>query len=192
MLDWRTATWSIGVASSLKIIAGGFAAGLLGLPTAAPAQDVPISGFRECGTLSQEAARLTCFDRALAAAERLASTQRRDRKDEFGLSERQVELEERRDKAAEQRERKTEARAVPEREAAPVAITAKLGELFTDGAGRRIFLLENGQLWRQTSNSNFAGRIRAGDTVKIERGTLSGYRLTVPKQAGFFGVRRVR
>ena len=71
-------------------------------------------------------------------------------------------------------------------------VRSAISEVLSDGRGRRIFLLANDQLWRETSNSNHRGRVKAGTEVVIEKGFLSGYRLKLAGESGFVGVSRVR
>lgn len=163
----------------------------------ASAQSSAIDPFRQCAAIAVDAARLACFDRALQAAETAIARARQRTHEDFGLTEVQRERLNREQSAAEQARAERDGRAVPgapkpEPEAEPARVTARVSEIFRDASGRRIFLLENGQLWRQQANSSFRGEISNGETVTIERGTLAGFRLTIDGRPGFVGVRRVR
>lgn len=170
---------------------GAILGGLIAWPSAADAQTTRIEPFRACSETPDAGERLACFENALAAAEQ-ALTAREDGRSErtkadFGLSERQIVDREQRDRAEPTQTAETE-RNEPE----PERVIATVADLFTDGRRRRVFLLDNGQLWRETSHSNYRGQIEEGSRVTIEEGLLSGYRLTVEGGAGFFGVRRIR
>ncbi len=157
-----------------------------GFAGAAQAQPAAIEPFRQCAAITDNAERLACFDRAVLTANQLVTRERQRSREDFGRTDFQREQLARQ----EQTEAREQGRPVIS-EPEPVSSTAKLKEMLRDAAGRRIFLLENGQLWRETANSSLRGSVRSGETVKIERGSLSGFRLTVTGRAGFVGVRRV-
>lgn len=71
------------------------------------------------------------------------------------------------------------------------SITSRIQEIFIDARKQPLFLLENGQMWRQTDGMPLVGA-RTGMDVEIGRGALSSYRMTVPKTKRTISVRRVR
>ena len=77
----------------------------------------------------------------------------------------------------------------PEGEIQEVATTVT--EVLTNASGQGVFLLENGQLWKQVDT---AGRppVRVGDAVKLTRAPLGGYKLNFLKQKRWALVKRVR
>lgn len=169
---------------------------LIAAPVYADDDDETLKRFRECGSLSDDAARLSCFDAALssaAAAQQAHQEQRRRRTvEDFGLSATQVE--ERYERALRRAEQSGGSAddvaelAPPE----PQEVTSPVAELLTGGSRRRVFLLENGQIWREGSNSSLRGRIRIGSNATISRGGIGGYRLRVEGRTGFVSVIRVR
>jgi hypothetical protein len=161
-------------------------AALLLAPAPGAAQEVDIGPFRRCAASTAPLERLACFDEALRAAEGgvASATSRRDQS--FGLSSQQAE---RKPQSTRPADPVTSPAGAQEDVA---AISGTIASVSPDENGRNLFRLENGQLWRQTSNSSFRGDLRAGDVVLIRKGSVAGYRLTVPGRAGFIGVRRVR
>ena len=158
-------------------------------PGCAFAQDA----YDACAAMADDAARLRCFDETHAAqkaqsASRAAEDAAR-REAEFGLT-------------ATQRERRAESEAEQGRaadtageaaaEAEEDTVHSVVAEVFSDAARRPVILLENGQVWRGTSNSNFRRRVRAGWEAEITRSWTGGYRMTFEGQSGYLGVARVR
>ncbi|WP_299321995.1 hypothetical protein [Parasphingopyxis sp.] len=168
----------------------------LASPAHADDGEEALEPFRECGTITEGPARLACFDAALAGADAAleARQERRRRRtvEDFGLSATQIE--ERYDREVERaRESGGDAEDVadlapPE----PTEVTSNIVETFTDSTRRRVFLLENGQMWREGSNSSLRGRIRVGSSATISRGGIGGYRLRVEGRTGFISVSRIR
>lgn len=158
------------------------AVSLAGASFAAAAQTPSIADFSACGQIGDDDDRLECFDRTL---ERLApsaiAAEPRDPEEDFGLS------------AAQREER--DRRAAPaeaQRSAELQEVSGIVEQAFVTRNRKRAVLLDNGQLWLETSNSSLRGDIREGASVTIRRGKLSGFRLRVDGRTGFVGVRRVR
>ena len=150
------------------------------LPSAAmAADDDEIAPFDRCGAIADAAQRLACFDAALAAARERAGKRQRRAAEEFGLS------------APQRADRRPEP-AAPQATAEPERVDSTLQEVFTDGAGKNVFLLANGQVWRETSGSTYKGIIRSGWAVEVTKGGVGGFRLRFPKRTGMFAVARVR
>ncbi|MBC2776123.1 hypothetical protein [Parasphingopyxis marina] len=167
-------------------------------PALADDDDEALEPFRACGTLTDNTARLACFDQALAGAataqaERQARRQRR-RAEDFGLS--AIQIEERYDREIERAERSGDADALAAAEALepaePEEVTSPITETLVDSTRRRVFLLENGQIWREGNNSSLRGRIRVGSIATVSRGGLGGFRLRVEGRTGFISVSRIR
>lgn len=163
---------------------------LLGLPAlllaASPAasadSDKWLGSIQKCRSVADDIHRLKCYDelaRGIEASATEAKAERSERSaDEFGLS--TAELEKR-------------AAATPDSSDDIVtSISSAIVELFTDAAHRRVFLLANGQVWRETSNSSMKSLLRTDDVVEIKRGGIGGFRLTSKGRSGFIGVSRVR
>jgi hypothetical protein len=60
-------------------------------------------------------------------------------------------------------------------------IETSVTELLTNASGQWLFLLENGQLWKQADTSRVP-HVRVGDRVKVTRAGLGGYHLNFLKQ----------
>lgn len=165
-------------------------------PAHADDEEEALEPFRACGSITEGPARLACFDAALAGADaaQQARQERRRRRtvEDFGLSATQIE--ERYESELRRAERSGGSAddvaelAPPE----PQEVTSTITETFTDGTQRRVFLLENGQIWREGNNSSLRGRIRIGSTATVSRGGIGGYRLRVEGRTGFISVTRVR
>lgn len=177
--------------------AAGLMAGiaLIGFAGAARADDEEeaLEPFRACAAIAVAADRLACFDAALANADTLLA-QRRERRhrrtvEDFGLSATQIEAREDRQRERAGADNDGPGNYAPE----PVQITSPIAEVFTDAARSRIFLLENGQIWRQAGNTTLRGLIRPGGIATISEGSFGGgYRLRIEGRTGFVGVVRVR
>ncbi len=165
-------------------------------PAYADETDEALDPFRECGTLTEGPARLACFDAALAGADAAQQSRRerrnRRRAEDFGLS--AIQIEERYEREVSRAEQSGGSAedvaelAPPE----PEEVTSAITETFTDATRRRVFLLENGQIWREGSNSSLRGRIRLGSIATISRGGVGGFRLRVEGRTGFMSVNRIR
>lgn len=70
-------------------------------------------------------------------------------------------------------------------------IESGLAEILVNQSGLGVFLLENGQLWRQV-DTNRRPNIRVGDRVTVTRAPLGGFHLNFLKQKKWVLVKRVR
>ena len=59
----------------------------------------------------------------------------------------------------------------------PPELTAHLASVSRNSAGRAVFTLDNGQVWRQ-SETRASFEARAGDAVKISRGAMGSFWLS--------------
>jgi hypothetical protein len=149
--------------------------------------DPLVEPFRACGKITDNTARLTCFDQALQT-----------------LDQRQVVVQEaaREQAEADYGRKKFEASASSGNEkgeiraAAPAAVDelkSKIAEVFVQNVnGRHMIVLENGQMWRETSVSSFRGTLRPGMEATISEGSIGGYRMKFEGKSGFLGVARVK
>lgn len=154
---------------------------------AARGQPAALGPFVECAAKVDDAERLACYDAAAAAlsaearavaerrerarralAEERAAAEAKARADRFGSEGLRIGGEERLDR-----------------------LSAALAETFSDRGGRLLFLLDNGQMWRQTEGLALPP-LRAGDRVEIRRGALGGYLLSVPRVKRTVAVVRMR
>ncbi len=73
----------------------------------------------------------------------------------------------------------------------PSMIQSRITDYRKDASGRFVFLLENGQIWRETSASNLRKAGRPGP-VRIEPGALGSQSLYVEGWSGVGKVERIR
>lgn len=69
-------------------------------------------------------------------------------------------------------------------------IEASISEVLSDAGGKAIFVLDNGQIWRQVDGFNTQARV--GSKVIVKRGSLGSYRLVVPGSNRYAQVVRMR
>ncbi|PLK25213.1 hypothetical protein C0V72_02670 [Porphyrobacter sp. TH134] len=190
--------------------------GLLLSAAGAGAQTPRESIYAACAQMTDDRERLACFDRTYASetaviAER-AETERRVEAEAFGLTPKQ--LREREDRAKANPLPVTSSALAsaavpvgapaPAPSSPPVAATAAadtandtkvisvVAEVLTDGLGNHVIILENGQMWRSTSNKSFRGRVKAGWKAEINKIWSGGFRMTFADKTGFLGVTRMR
>lgn len=162
------------------------AAILAALPaTAAAAQDPPAAQQRpelfealvRCRAITEDVARLQCFD--AAAANLQQATERRD----LVIVDRQQVRESR---------RRLFGLPIPnlgdifgggdDEEDEVSSIESNVASAHQVGYGRWVVRLEDGSTWAQTDNSPLASRPRTGQPVRVERGALGSYRMRVNNQ----------
>lgn len=131
-----------------------------------------------CKAVADPAERLACFDRTVGAMATARDTQdlviadratiNATRQEQFGLA----------DKPA-------EANGEP--------LQAKIAAVtFNAANGTALLTLDNGQVWRTTSNGTLTSRLRADQTVTITASGLFGFRLRIDGRTGFQGVARIK
>ena len=122
---------------------------MLVLPVAAAGQDTPavVTAVYQCRTLSDDAARLACFDKAAAALEQAQNT----RALVFGDED-----------------------AFPRFEGAE--LKSKIETVSASQAGRYVITLADGTRWLQTEWTRFMFDPKAGDSIVIRRGVTGTYR----------------
>ena len=180
------------------------------LATAAPAAAQSATDLMECITIARDADRLACYDAAVAKvspqaralSEQRAKETARIAAEEAAAAEAAAKAKAEADAAARAAEAKAEfgaegvtSKKVSERtKPDPDEITkldATLTEILTNREGKYVFLLDNGQLWRQVSTE--AGlNIRAGDAVVVEKSTMGGYRINFTRIKRWILVKRLR
>jgi hypothetical protein len=175
---------------------------LLLLATPALAQSP--AAMMACVKITSDTERLACFDKAMASAspEARAASEKR-------AAEAAVVAAAAAKAKAEADAAKAEADVIAQRDAfgaeavasrptrfEPPAgelqeIETSVTELLTNASGQWLFLLENGQLWKQADTSRVP-HVRIGDRVKVTRAALGGYHLNFLKQKSWVLVKRVR
>jgi hypothetical protein len=180
---------------------------LLAAPVAAA--ELPAEVLR-CAAVARDAERLACYDAAIAAAspEIRAIAEQRARESARIAAEEKAAAEaaakaKAEQAAAERARRKKEdfgAEAIASRgdevRAANAAeeiqeIEAGIVEVLTNRAQLGVFVLDNGQIWRQVDTQSLPN-IRAGDRVRVTRTSLGGYNIVLLKQKRRLLVRRMR
>ena len=159
------------------------ALGIASAPAPALADDDLLRPFQKCREIQDSARRLECYDAAVATSEALAKQlgerQKARRAEDFGLRSDQIIA---RDAVTNEVSESTEVSSV----------SSEIMEIWTDSSRRRVFMLANGQVWRETSNSTVRGVLRPDAAVEIKRGGIGGYRMTIKDRYGFIGVSRVK
>ncbi len=137
----------------------------------------------QCKSVTDDQARLRCFDAAADALQRARSSGsvvvvdredvRRTRRSLFGFS-------------------------VPKlpfftgdssQEEEPQEVMAKIRSVRSLGYGKWLFDLDSAGTWQTTEPSNYAGTPRPGDAVKIRKAALGSYFITVGKRRAVKGLR---
>ena len=70
-------------------------------------------------------------------------------------------------------------------------IETGISEMLTNPSGLAVFLLENGQLWKQADTSRLPN-VRVGDRVTLNRAGFGGYHLNFVKQKLWVLVKRMK
>ncbi len=142
----------------------------LAAPAAAQDEEDP---YAACAALAGDTERLACFD-ATYAEQQVVRAEAEAREEEL--------IEEsfgRRDED-EQIERDD------------VTVTATVSELLRGSRNSQVILLDNGQLWRETTGSTMRNRMREGWSVTISRHWSGAYEMRVDGRSGYLRVTRVR
>ena len=152
------------------------------VPAAVSAQSVGNAALVACSAKVSDAERLACYDglvRGISSEARgVAEKREADRKAQAALA--AAEAEKARAAAAAQAEaakRDSFGKAQTDEERIdelPVAIN----EVMRDKLGRAVFLLDNGQMWRQTEAYPLPP-LREGVKATLKRGTLGSYRIKI-------------
>lgn len=180
---------------SIAIMAGLAAAGAAFLSGAQASEDY-ITACREAHVNPDD--RIACLEDAIAqltGAERVASAL----KDENATQPPAAEIEAPTGFGAEQvaaredRQRERNGENTP-KDKEDERLLARVTEYAVAADGSYILFLENGHVWRQTGKAN--GRLRLYPrkeyTVKIKKGALSGYRVTINEVKRTFAAERVK
>lgn len=159
---------------------------------AAPAAAQSQQDLLKCARIVNAAERVQCYDRVVAqfsaeAKRVVAETETAAKK----LAEEEAAAAQVRAEAERRARFGTEGLGTDASGERTQQIEATITEGFTDREGRVVFLLENGQIWRQTDGP-FRGPVRPGTAVTIKRGTLGNYMLTFAGQNRSVPVRRIR
>ncbi len=180
---------------------------LLALVAAPAAAQMPAK-LLDCAAIARDADRLACYDAAVAdsSSEARAASERRAREsariaaEEAAVAAAAAKQKAEADAIAEAAARKEAfgAEAVasrPERFQAPPGqiqqIDAVVTEVLTNRSGLGVFLLDNGQIWRQADTDSLPN-VRTGEKVTIKRALLGGYDMTFERSHRTVLVKRSR
>lgn len=158
---------------------------LLASPSLAAApEEAVLRPFEECAKIGGSDERLQCYDAAVQRARSIAETniasREVQRKEEFGLSAPRRETEEAPERANGLEDGLTE-------------INAAITETYSDARrGSRLFILENGQIWQESSRGTLGRTPKAGSIAIIRKGGFGGYQLRVKDRNGFTYVKRLK
>jgi hypothetical protein len=184
-------------------------AAVLLLLAAAPALAQKPADILACAAIARDAERLACYDAAVAdsspqaraAAEARARESARIAAEEAAVAAAAAKAKAEADAAARavaQRESfgrenvaaHSEERFKPD-ENVLQEIESTIVDVLKNTSGLDVYLLENGQMWRQADTGG-TPPVRAGDKVKVSRAALGGYHLTFLKQKRRVLVKRMR
>ncbi|HBR85044.1 MAG TPA: hypothetical protein DD861_12820 [Erythrobacter sp.] len=167
----------------IKVAIGSvLAAGYIGTPITLHADEADyLRVLENCTDIQDGPDRLACFDRVVSELRESVAERRTE---EFGFSD--YELAQRKDRVENAGD-----------ETAPVdggdeAYSAVVIEFARNAIGKRVVILDNGQVWRETNPSTMRGNVRGGSTVTIERSFGGAFRLSVDGKRGFLTIERVR
>jgi hypothetical protein len=156
----------------------------------ASAQDAPdrpaiLSKLFDCGAITAESERLSCYDRQVAALKEAEQKRdvvvvdraeiRRTRRSLFGLTLPRLKLFGGDDSDADQPEFST--------------VETTLTDARQSG-GRWVFTLADGALWTQADSTELARTPRAGQAIRIRKGAMGSYLANIDKQVAI-RVRRI-
>jgi len=174
-----------------------FRAGILGLllaigsvvaapaALATPTED----GLVDCAREANNAKRLKCYDGIVASLSVAAKAATAEREAAMAvLAAEQAKADEAAKTAAFGAERLNRGVVPP---GTITRVDAKVAEFMTSADGMAVFLLDNGQLWRQTTGLALPA-VRSGDVVIITAGKIGSFQLELVRQRRAFNVKRIR
>ena len=155
--------------------------------TPALAQDAEESAYAPCAEIADDMQRLACFDATYAREGEIlaqkAEARRQETVENFGLSTLQIQ-------AREEAERGPD--AVTELDEEGRIIATVVGVFVNDRSGKRIFQLDNGQIWAEAQVSRMRRNPREGQEVTISKASFGRYQLRIDGRRGVVDVRRMR
>lgn len=159
--------------------------GMFAVPAAAQSADALLT----CARIARDADRLACFDAEVAkvsAEARAISDARRAESARIAAAEAAAEAKARREAFG--------GEAIGKQRVDPEEIKqveTSVTEILSNASGLGVYVLANGQIWRQVDTAN-TPRARAGEAVVLTRAPLGGYRLTFPRTKRWVSVRRMK
>jgi hypothetical protein len=155
-----------------------------------------LDALKACARISNESARLNCYDSAVVSIDAGLAAEITARKQEMLARQ----ADEKRIAEAKTAQNKIDSfgasnlppRQQPEtRVEIPNILDAKIDVVSYDPYDNVVALLDNGQTWVQTESQSLP-RIRPGDAVQIKRGALGSYRMVIVRMNRAFPVKRRR
>jgi|GEM_PF-3212609 len=154
---------------------------------AASAQDSEnsLKNLLACDKIKKASEKLECFNAIVELLKQdqgsssLGSNNRNSR-DNFGFN--QAEIEKRENKARSKRGLAKKA---------PAEKTFTIARRWKDPVGKQVFLLENGQVWKETDGSRMPNN-RKSKTIRIKKAWSGGYRAYFEGKTGFGRIKRIR
>lgn len=203
---WRTS--NVALDEGLAVAVGRYLSPLsllltLGVSAPVLAQDSLPRVMLDCAREANDARRLACYDNAVAAVSAEAAALARQRAEAAARAQAEADAarkaQEAADAAAREKARianfgaeSLPAQARPDLDAnIDQKLTAHLVEVLTTADKAAVFVLDNGQMWRQTT-ATFLPSVRPGDSVTLKRGALGAFRLVLDKSGRAYPVRRMR
>lgn len=155
-----------------------------------------LDALKACTQISNESARLNCYDSAIASIDAGLAAEITARKQEMLARQ----ADEKRIADAKTAQNKIDSfgasnlpleRQPETRVEIPDILDAKIDVVSYDPYDKVVALLDNGQTWVQTESQTLP-RIRPGDSVQIKRGALGSYRMVIVRMKRAFPVKRRR
>ena len=159
----------------------------------AAAQGVDADSLVRCAGIGEDARRLACYDEAVSRlGDRVRAAEAKRRAEGQKIAKRRAEDEAKRAKDAFGAENVGPAKADEVHGARrPDELEAKVAEVLTSATGDAVFILDNGQMWRQDGGIQLPP-IKAGEAVRLTRGAIGGYKLTIVRRGRSVTVKRMR
>lgn len=172
------------------------AASLLGAQ--AQAQDDLAKELKDCSSVADDQARLSCFDGIALSLDERAERQALESKQalkaateiaegNFGLPTREYTAEIEAKKNVE-----PETQALLKAAQTPDQIDAAVTKVERSRSGKLIIFLDNEQIWAETSASRFRGKPKIGETAVIQKKGLGWFRIEFSDTYGIMAARRVK
>lgn len=187
----RTARWSSHCVLLIRFIALTFISAFAAAPAYADATRDALTEIAKCADISDSSARLKCFDAAVPSAKSALATAAQPEKEKggilewFGFSRPQKPVTKAEDFGKPPQSRPDEI----------TRITAPVLEFAKTARGRAVFILDNGQVWRQLDGDDTVVlEPQPGKTMKvtIAIGLLGNYNLTVEGRNALVRVFRLK
>lgn len=186
----------------MRAIAIGLAVSAALLPNAAPAATPGEQAMIACAGKADPGERLACYDKAVASLsqEARALAEKREAETKAAAAAATLAAQQAAAAAASQEAERLDAfgRDSMSREKRPPPATesldrleAKIAETLTAADGKMIFVLDNGQMWRQTEGLPLPP-VRPGFDVVVKKGAMGGFALTVVRIGRTVRVVRMR